>query len=222
VRIVEHEHYYQVEGVFNSEVVAGFTKPTLEGILPDDIYKALQPCKTKISLAYLNQLHSAQVCFVDKGGRYTGDALFTKRNNQALAVKTADCLPLFLASGNYTGIIHMGWRSAAKGILDNISCDLTEFKVTLGVGLRKCCYQVGEEFSHYQNLKLFLEERNSKLYFDPVSFAKHLLSSQGLKEDNFFDLNLCSLCHSKGREKNFFSYRRNKTGSRTLSFILKI
>ena len=226
MRIAEHEYYYQIEGIFNSEVIAGFTKPALRGILPKDIYRALSSCKVKISLAYLNQLHSAEVCFVDEGGRYDGDALFTKRKNQALAVKTADCLPLFLASGNYTGIIHMGWRSAEKGILDNISCDLTEFKVTLGVGLRKCCYQVGDEFGQYQNFKPFLEKRSSKLYFDPVSFAKHQLLNQGLKEDNFFDLNLCSLCHSfccgKGWEKNFFSYRQNKTDSRTLSFILKI
>jgi copper oxidase (laccase) domain-containing protein len=89
--------------------------------------------------------------------------------------------------------------------------------VLAGVGLRQSCYAVGKDFLTYNGFSEFIKQSSGKLYFDPISFASKNLEIYGLKEDNFCDLNICSLCSDKG----FFSYRRNATDKRTLSFILR-
>ena len=220
MRLIEHTSYLLIEDFFPSGVVVGFTKPNLEGILPQDSHKVFSSLKLEPQVSYMNQLHSAIVHCIDKPGAYNADALFTTTKNQALIVKTADCLPIFLAKSDskIIGILHMGWRSAKEGILDNIPYELDSFKVGLGVGLRQCCFEVGDEFLEYRAFKPFLKEREDKVYFDPVNFAKSTLIEKGLKERNLFDMGICSFCSDKG----FFSYRRSKTSSRTLSFILNI
>ncbi len=112
----------------------------------------------------------------------------------------------------------MGWRSAEAGILDNISFDLSSFAAIAGIGLRQCCYEVGEEFLEHERLKPFLERKQKKIFFDPIGFARATLIKKGLSEDNFFDLGLCNFC----MESDFFSYRKSHTENRTVSFILKM
>jgi len=116
------------------------------------------------------------------------------------------------------GVVHVGWRSAAGGILDSTPKDLTSFTVIAGVGLRKCCYEVGGEVSRHERLKPFVGERQGKSYLDPIRFAKETLIKRGLAGEHFIDLELCSLC----QRDTFFSYRSNKTSKRTLSFIVRM
>lgn len=219
MRLAEYENYILIEDFFSPPIIAGFTKPTLKGVLPDDIYKVLAFLDKEISVSFLNQLHSARIHYLERPGVYDGDALFSQLKNNVLVVKTADCLPLFFSSSKLgvIGLVHMGWRSAKEKILENIKFDLSSFRTALGVGLRKCCYRVSDEFLSLPNLSSFLEERNGGLYFDPVSFTREGLAKKNLKEE-VFDINICSFCSNK----DFFSYRRDKTDSRTLSFILKI
>ena len=50
-----------------------------------------------------------------------GDGLFSTRKGQVLAIKTADCLPVIIASQseNFICVIHAGWRGLSAGILKN-------------------------------------------------------------------------------------------------------
>ena len=220
MRLVEYEYCFLIEDFFSPAIIAGFTKPALKGDFTLDIYKSLVFFKRKLSVSYMNQLHSATMHCVKKAGMYEGDALFSKVKNNVLVVKTADCLPLFLESKELgiIGVVHMGWRGAKEGIISNIDYNFSSFKAAAGVGLRQCCYEVGKEFYSYTAFKPFLKEKKAKVYFDPIDFAKNTLIRQGLKEENFFDSAICSFC-SPG---DFFSYRRDKTSHRTLSFILKL
>jgi hypothetical protein len=219
VKLVEHEFCYSIDGFFPPSVIAGFSKPDLSGNTYQDIRKALSYLKGTYEVSYLKQIHSSTIHFIDAEGLQVGDGLFSKKNNLVLTVKTADCLPIFLYSDklDVIGMLHMGWRGAVAGILDKLNYDLYLFKVVAGVGLRQCCYQVGQEFLNYPNLASFIAKKKNGLYFDPVSFAKERFKAKGLKEEDFFDLGICSLCSSQG----FFSYRRNATSGRTLSFIVK-
>lgn len=216
----EKDNHYLIDRVFPSIVLAGFTKNILSGNLPQDIQEVFKSSSRDISISWLKQVHSARLRVIENPGVYEGDAIFTNLNNCVLAIRTADCLPLFLFSSQLgvIGLIHMGWRPANKGILENIPYDLSSFKAIAGVGLRNCCYEVGEEFLTYPQLDKHIKKRNDKLYLNPVVFAKDRLLNLGLKSDNFFDLDICSLCNPK----TLFSYRRNKTTSRTISFIMKI
>lgn len=220
MRVVERDYYYSIEDFFPPFLYAGFTKITLAGQdLQSDFKKVLNILGRDFRISYLNQWHSTQVNFINKPGVYNGDAIFTKEEKITLVVRTADCLPLFFydAKNGFVGLIHLGWRSAKQGIFDNLNIDLANFKVLAGVGLRKCCFKVGEEFLNFEKLVNFIEKKNASFYFDTIGFSKKELTRKGLNENNFKDLNICSLCN----ELNFFSYRRDKTKKRTLSFIIK-
>ena len=220
MNLVEKEYCYLIEDVFPENVIAGFTKNNIPGDYPDDIKKTLSFLGKDINDVYLNQTHSSRVNQVEKEGVYEGDASFTRQSNLVLRVGTADCLPLFFCSEQtqVIGMVHMGWRSAKEGILDNIPFEMVSFKILAGVGLRKCCYQVGREFFDYPRLSKYVIENKSSLCLDPVRFAKDELCGRGLKENKWFDLNICSFC---SRQK-IFSYRKTKTSLRTFSFICRV
>lgn len=219
MRLTDREYCHTIEDIFSPGVVAGFTKTNLKGDPVRDVKKALADLHKDFKVAHLKQIHSTKIHTIKKAGIYEGDGLFTMKENLALVVRTADCLPVFFYSEKLgaIGVVHMGWQGALGGILNNMELDLSSFKAAAGVGLRKCCYALGEEFLKYQQVSPFLEKRQKGLYFDAVSFAKTALIKKGLKKENFFDVNICSFCPGD----NFFSYRRDKTSSRTLSFMLK-
>ncbi|UCD15329.1 MAG: polyphenol oxidase family protein [Candidatus Omnitrophota bacterium] len=215
MRLLEEEYCYIIDGVFPDHIIAGFTKPNLEGNLPEDIKGALAFLGNDFSVSYLNQQHSDRINFVEEGGIYKGDGLFSAGENLALVVRTADCLPLFFydIKKEIIGIVHMGWQGAVSGILNNIESDFSSAIVVAGVGMRQCCYQVGEDFLDYLNLSDFLIRKNDRLYFDPVGFVR-----KKTNKSSFFDLDICSFCSPYG----FFSYRKTKCKDRTLSFIAKV
>lgn len=202
MELIDREHCCIIDKVFPSNIIAGFTKPSLEGNLPYDAKAALSFLGNDFKVSYLNQLHGNKVNFIEKEGVYDGDGLFSTQNNLCIVIKTADCLPLlsYDIERKTIGALHMGWRGAAAGILDSIKNNLPDI-IVAGVGLRQCCYEV-----------------SGGSYFDPIGFVKEKISIARLKECGFFDLNICSFCSPD----NFYSYRKTKCRSRTLSFIMKL
>jgi copper oxidase (laccase) domain-containing protein len=217
LKVFKKKDCFFLEDFFAGAFIAGFTGKKIKGKLPDDIAKVLSVLRCGGEASYMKQIHSSIVYEVSKPGIYEGDALFTKDKNHPLIVKTADCLPLIFVSekAGVAGVVHMGWRSAREGILDNIPYDLAAFKVVAGVGLRKCCYRVGEEFLTYRGFDDFLTKENDCIYFDPIGFARSRLMRRGVKGGNFCDIGLCSFCDRRG----FPSHRRDATKNRTLTFL---
>ena len=213
MKIVEKEHCFLIKDFFEPSIYAGFTKPDLSGQLPESIYKALSFLDRKFEVSFMDQIHSADVNFIDKPGMYRCDAIFTNKANNLLVVKTADCLPLLFSGKKHIGVVHMGWRGAAAGIIDNLNIDFPGSKVIASAGLRKCCYEFTKDLKE-DKLKPFL----NKGYFDVIEFTKQGLVDQGLREQDFLDLRECSFCS----KRDFFSYRKTKTDKRTLSFVLKV
>ena len=220
MRLLEKENCFFIDNLFEANIFAGFSKPRLKGNVLGDIPQVLKPFCENFKIAFLNQVHSSTIHSIQKQGCFEGDGLITKETNIVCVVRTADCMPIFLSSEELgiIGIIHMGWRGAKKGILDNIKYDLKSFKAIAGLGLRQCCYEVSREFLEYPEFSAFLRKEGNSLYFNPIDFIKENLVIHGLREDNFFDLNICSHCS----KENFFSFRRDSTDNRTLSFIVKI
>ncbi len=216
MKIEEVKNCFFIKNFFLPPVVAGFTKASISGRLPSGFQALLSYMGRRADFCYMNQKHLPIISLADEPGAYDADGLFSEKKSIFLVVKTADCLPILLAGRNRrAGIIHMGWRSAKKGILKNIPFDLSGFQAFAGVGLRRCCYRVGDEFLEYPEFSFCLKKSPQGLFFDPVKFAKINLVNLGMEEDNFFDLGICSLC-SQGP---FFSWRRDQTANRTLSFI---
>lgn len=78
-------------------------------------------------VAYLKQVHGAQVLQEHtlrgpEGGNVVleGDGLVSRSGGRAVAVLTADCLPVLLSNETGTAVaaVHGGWRSLAGGILE--------------------------------------------------------------------------------------------------------
>lgn len=217
------DNFAVVEDIFPPSVFAGFIKES-SYFSSAELFERLMNSYLNIDIqevVYLKQIHSSVVHrYVSEGGYLEGDGVFTHKNNVLLFVQTADCMPIFFSSrkGDWVGVVHMGWRSAEAGILDILGFDLADFIVVAGVGLRKCCYRVGEEFLRFVSIGKFVYRINDKLFFDPIEFIRRKLKMNGLKEDNFYDMNICSCCDLQG----YPSYRREKTFVRTISFILKL
>ena len=72
---------------------------------------------------WLNQIHSSEVVsasFADNNVP-SADACITREPGLALAVLTADCLPILLCDdlGEQVAVCHAGWRGLAAGVLHN-------------------------------------------------------------------------------------------------------
>lgn len=218
MKLIEDNNCYRIKNFFSPSVICGFTKSNLKGDLPNDINNISLFSNLIPQISYMNQEHGSKVHIVKKQGVYVGDAIFTSCANNLLVVRTADCLPIIFCENDSEkiGVLHMGWRSAKEAILDNIPYSLENFKVVLGAGLRKCCFEVKNEFLTNKQFKPFIYTRENKLFFDSIGFATKTLILKGVRKEAILDLGICSFCSSK----SLFSYRRDKTYRRTLSFIL--
>ena len=219
MNLTENSNAYFIEGIkADFPVTLGFTKPHIEGVkIEDDIKRVFG--KRNIYCTYLKQLHSSKIVFTDREGMHTGDGLITQKKKLILIIKTADCLPLFIIDNKkkQIGLIHIGWRGAKKGILNNLDVDFSSSYVIAGVGLRKCCYRISKDFLTVKPFYRFIIQKENTLYLDIISFIKNSLIEKGMPQENFFDIDICSNCS----EYSFFSWRHNKTNKRTLSFIVK-
>lgn len=150
------------------------------------------------------------------------DALVTNEKGVVLAVRTADCIPLFLfdPKNKALGLIHGGWRSIKKEIVAVTIKIMTvkyktrskDLKVAFGPSIRACCFEVEKSF-----LKKFptsAVEKNGKYYVDLVSVAKKQLKGLGVQQKNIFDVKICTCCNHQ-----FFSFRRGDTSSGRIASV---
>ena len=113
-------------------------------------------------VAYLRQVHGAQVLrertLLGPNGRgavLKGDGLVSSAGGRAVAVLTADCLPVLLSNETGTAVaaVHGGWRSLAAGILERaVEALLAEAPGSpegvvawLGPCIGPASFEVGEE-----------------------------------------------------------------------------
>jgi YfiH family protein len=103
--------------------------------------------------AWLRQVHGATVHVVDGPGGVQGnegDALVTAVPGTALAVFTADCAPVALASPEgVVGLVHAGWRGLDAGVIEAATGAMRALGAThIDAGLGPCihaeCYAFGE------------------------------------------------------------------------------
>lgn len=179
-------------------------------------------------IGYLNQIHSDLVHFYD-GTIKDGDSLITNKQNIAVGVFTADCVPILIYDKNYSiaAAVHSGWKGTYKKIVINTIDKLTsqfnvsplDLKVFIGPHNMQCCYEIG-----YEVESLFL---NDNLYKDVNIIDNHKLNLQkciqkqlefcGVASENVKTANICTFCEKKLK---LHSYRKHKKSyGRMFSFI---
>jgi len=187
------------------------------------------------SFVWLSQTHSDRIHFIDEPPRrrLQGDALATDRSGIFLIVKTADCLPVFIADES-KGVIaaaHCGWRGTRQRILERLvreiakryGCEPASLLAAVGPSIGRACYEVGEDVrrSFKQgglDEDLFRPRRadkNGKYFLDLEEANRRQLIGQGLRPRNILSVSVCPHCDDR-----FFSYRRDRDKTaRLFSFI---
>ncbi len=176
-------------------------------------------------LYFCQQIHSNLMIAVNKNKLLEADAHYTKDPSTALAIKTADCLPIMISSKNYVFAIHAGWRGLEKKILYNLEkFKLDEsYKAYIGPHIQKESYEVDHDVafkiinsSPVKN-KDFLARPHGKNKFlvNLAQVAKDQLMHLGFAIDNICVSPVNTFTHT-----DWNSYRRDgKLAGRNLSLI---
>lgn len=183
---------------------------------------------------WLNQIHGTQVVDADDygngGGVPSADASVTKTPGRVLAIMTADCLPVLLAStdGKVIGAAHAGWRGLAAGVIEQTVAlmrakqgDQTQSEILayLGPAIGPHAFEVGSEvrdvfMAHNPASAACFEQLQEK--------GKYLADIYGLAA---LRLNALGIEHIEGGDEctlqnpDYFSYRRDQKTGRMGSFI---
>jgi len=161
-------------------------------------------------LAAARQIHSDRVLLVETSGpQGEGDALISDRPGLALAIRTADCLPILMADTRTHAVaaVHAGWRGVVAGIasktihamcqaFDSNPADLV---VAIGTGIGGCCFEVGPEVAVQ-----FGQSGRAKI--DLVETTCRQLRRNGVSDGQISTSGLCSYCSPE----LFESYRRDR------------
>lgn len=102
----------------------------------------------------LRQVHGARVVTVEQPGGAAGepaDAVVTRSSGAALAILTADCAPIALASPEgVIGVAHAGWKGLRAGVVEATVQSMrrmgaTRVEAVVGPCVHPCCYAFGDD-----------------------------------------------------------------------------
>lgn len=141
------------------------------------------------ALVSVHQIHSSLVATVTgPGPQGRADAMVTNVAGLALAILTADCMPILLADidNGVIGAIHAGWRGALAGIaeatldaMEALGAERDAIAAVIGPCISQRAYEVGPElFDEFQ-----AEDPDSSRYFANGGADRYLfdLPGYGLK-----------------------------------------
>lgn len=164
--------------------------------------------------------------------RMEGDALVTDRPHILLIIKTADCLPVFIADKQNKAIaaVHCGWRGTLKRVVSktirtmlvNFGSDSLSLYFAFGPCIDEACYEVGEDVREKYRSEGF---ENGIFNRHPTKEKKYMLNLRGanraqilalgVPEKNIFSIEHCTRC-----ELDLFSHRRDGAhAGRMINFI---
>ncbi len=224
-------------GIDAGSPYSGFSICSYTGDTPEHV----QECRLAL-LDYLEidrsrlfvprQTHSVNIMVVDEGfaGSLAGvDGLVTSARGVALAINTADCVPVLLADpeAGVIGAAHSGWRGTVGGIAARcvgrmvaLGADPSRISVWMGPSICCDCFEVGEEVAEQFSVfpHAVVSCPGAKPHIDLGVAIMQSLTDAGVKMENISLPPACSFCNPD----RFFSARRLGIASgRTLSVIMR-
>ncbi|MCC2596459.1 peptidoglycan editing factor PgeF [Pusillimonas sp. MFBS29] len=188
---------------------------------------------------WLTQVHGVDVLDADQleaevrsGGAPTADAAVTLQANRVLAIMTADCLPVVLASANgrALGVAHAGWRGLADGVLENTLQALRErapgnvsWRAWIGPAIGPASFEVGDDV----HAAFVDKDPDAAPFFVPkAEQGKWLADLPGLarlrlRKAGVGTIELSNAC-TFNQAETYFSYRRDGVTGRmvTLAWLV--
>jgi YfiH family protein len=180
----------------------------------------------------MRQVHGTNIAIIENDRELVipqTDGMITNKKGLPLAIKTADCLPVFFydPEKQAIGAVHAGRRGLSAGTLTKTiaafeaTFDSNPNDIIVGIGpsIERDCYEVSEEiitefkqtFPTYKNI---YEEKDGKYYLDLRNVALQNLLAEGILEENIAISDICTL-----HDKRFYSYRRGDRNSLFISVI---
>jgi copper oxidase (laccase) domain-containing protein len=168
--------------------------------------------KADIKTIQMNQIHGSDGHEASKHGASMiqgVDALYTHQRKVALAVKTADCLPILIYHPfPVIACVHAGRKGTNSLIVQKILKKLMgkyelsrDFKFWFGPAICKNCYEI---------------QKSPRETFDLIEENRTQIESVLSQKPNINFSNYCTSCHNS----LFYSYRKeNKTENRIHSLI---
>jgi polyphenol oxidase len=187
-------------------------------------------------LIALRQVHSNHVHIIEdisnQWNQLEGDAIATRVENIALAVKTADCLPVLIVdpANNAVAAVHSGWRGTLAEILlctiremqRAFGSDPAQLLAAIGPGMRACCYEVGNDVAalfkkeYPECLAMPASVHADKYLLDLGKALDVQMNRAGIRPENRYGLKACTCCNTE----IFFSHRaEGSAAGRMMSVI---
>jgi len=152
------------------------------------------------------------------------DGMFTKSKDCALAVKTADCIPLALSSedGSEIALLHVGWKGLCGGIIENFltkySVERKKYNAWIGPCISADNYEVGKEvFDSFCKSDPIAEINFKALGKKKWKFDLRSEAARRLSDGN---VNIYTSQHCTFKEEElYYSYRNNQSDRRMITLI---
>ncbi|MFW7339994.1 peptidoglycan editing factor PgeF [Pollutimonas sp. H1-120] len=190
---------------------------------------------------WLKQVHGADVFDADgmpetvqgramPGPPPAADAAVTATAGRVLAIMTADCLPVVLASADacVLGVAHAGWRGLANGVLENTlgamrrrAPEGARWRAWIGPAISQRHFEVGRDvYEAFAGADpgaavFFAEKGDGKWLADLPGIARYRLHNAGVA-----NIELSGQC-TFGQADMYYSFRRASTTGRlaTLAWL---
>lgn len=148
------------------------------------------------------------------------DAAITNKKEITLATTNADCILLMFydTKKNVIANVHSGWRGTFKKISqktiknmkEDYNCNPEDILCFICPSIRMCHFEVDEDvkikceeiFNYTKKINEIIKigrivDGVQKYNIDTVLINKIILEEEGIKKENIYDSNICSMCNSK-------------------------
>ncbi|MDX8395486.1 MAG: peptidoglycan editing factor PgeF [Mariprofundaceae bacterium] len=167
-----------------------------------------------------HQMHQTDVLWCEGEGslhKNKADVLLTKSTGCAVAVRTADCLPVLLGDPitKVVAAVHAGWRGTVAAVVKVAvqemclaGAKVENIVASLGPCIGVCCFEVSEEVA--ERFKMSCFEGSKYIHYAPTphidlaGINQYQLLESGVKQENIEIFKHCTCCHPD----RFYSYRR--------------
>ncbi|MGH2975260.1 MAG: polyphenol oxidase family protein [Solirubrobacterales bacterium] len=163
-------------------------------------------------IAIARQVHGAELAFhagaqqpspfAEPGSQIPEvDGHVTSRDDLALLVFVADCVPVALSGPRGVAMLHCGWRGLADGVIAGGAEAIGATDAAIGPSIGPCCYEVGEEvLGAFRGID---DGVAAGRMLDLPEVARLLLREAGV--ERIESSGLCTSCEAE----LFFSHRRD-------------
>ena len=171
---------------------------------------------------WVHQAHGARVVLVERGRAHDGsakaDALVTDDATRILSVRTADCVPILLATddGRRVAAVHAGWRGVLAGVVveavkQTRRSDNPRLRAAIGPSIGLDAFEVGpdvvNDFERMFGARAPVKRKpDGKGHVDLKEALRLQLLNAGLKPEDIDTTDRCSFRDAS----EFFSHRREQ------------